>query len=602
MRMIKHIKKIPSFHLLQEHVSLFLTVIQLSIIIFVYIPPINAQTKLVPISGPNDWTELIGFLPKAKMAGISIWISLLPPSKTPPICPTCNYSEPYRLDFIHWAKEIANLSLRYSNLTGYTIGDLQNNLTLGYIKQTTIDSMITTGKSINPRLQFITTLPNIYYVGKNATGNGSGSSWANKQIYTSFDWTQVQGGDTVYFDGGTDSVTYTSLTLTSILPTSQVVITNGKDAGHNGKAIFLRSGSWSYGNPFAAFTLAHCQNIKLVNLIFKVITDTPDDNGCVIYFTYGGFAKIDPCNNVIDNCHLISDGNVAGILSIEGETKDTVKNCLIEYLDNTSTYEMDGIGFGFGGGGHTITENTIILRGTGDSPHRDGIQWCCDEGGTNNYETIIANNFICNVFLGSANSGIYLETLGSNRFLIYNNIITLKAVGAIGVWLVGTTPASSYNLSARIFNNTIVVNTYHGIATWFDNLDTLIFKNNLALCDSVGASALYTHSGLGYITYKDIDYNQYYLNGRSIKIDTASGGGSATWAQWKALDGNKYDQHSDTGNTVTFAKLWGTNPTDYKLVSGSAGINQGTDLSAYFTTDILGTSRPQGTAWDMGAF
>jgi len=44
MRMIKHIKKIPSFHLIQEHVSLFLTIIQLSIIIFVFIPPINAQT------------------------------------------------------------------------------------------------------------------------------------------------------------------------------------------------------------------------------------------------------------------------------------------------------------------------------------------------------------------------------------------------------------------------------------------------------------------------------------------------------------------------------------------------------------------------------
>jgi hypothetical protein len=76
--MIKHMKKIPSFHHLQEHVSLFLTVIQLSIIFFVFIPPINAGTKLMPISEPNDWTGIIDALSKAKMTGQSIWISLLP--------------------------------------------------------------------------------------------------------------------------------------------------------------------------------------------------------------------------------------------------------------------------------------------------------------------------------------------------------------------------------------------------------------------------------------------------------------------------------------------------------------------------------------------
>src|ERR1035437_6447610 len=207
--MIKHMKKIPSFHHLQEHISLFLIVIQLSIILFVFIPPINAQTTLIPISEPNDWTKLIDFLPNAKMAGQSIWISLLPPSKTPPICPTCNYYEPYRLDFIHWANEIANLSLRYSNLTGYAIGDLQNNLNLGYIKQTYIDSMVTTSKSTNPRLQFITTLPNIYYVDKNATGSGNGSSWANaSKSVSGLPWSSINGGDTVYVSGGSDSTVY----------------------------------------------------------------------------------------------------------------------------------------------------------------------------------------------------------------------------------------------------------------------------------------------------------------------------------------------------------------------------------------------------------
>jgi hypothetical protein len=62
-----------------------------------------------------------------------------------------------------------------------------------------------------------------------------------------------------------------------------------------------------------------------------------------------------------------------------------------------------------------------------------------------------------------------------------------------------------------------------------------------------------------------------------------------------------YDAHSNIGS-VNFVNPWGANITDYLLDAGSAGINTGTNLSTYFTTDILGTTRPQGTTWDRGAF
>ena len=248
MRMIKHIKKIQSFHLLHEHVSLFLTAIQLSIIIFVIFPPINSQTKVIPISGPNDWTELIDSLSNAKKAGISIWISLLPPSKSPPICPTCNYSEPFRLDFIQWAKEIANLSLRYSNLTGYAIEDFQENLNLGYIRQTYIDSMEAESKSINTKLQFITTFPKIYYVDRDARGIGNGLSWTNAaKTIIALPWASINGGDTVYVSGGTDSTVYSAVTpVTNILRNvhgtvnNPIVITKGWESGHNGDVYFVQ--------------------------------------------------------------------------------------------------------------------------------------------------------------------------------------------------------------------------------------------------------------------------------------------------------------------------------------------------------------------------
>ena len=99
----------------------FFTVI--FILLFVY--PIHAQTTTYNIDKANAWEDLQTYLPEAKMNGTSVYVSLLPPSECPPINPTGVYSEPYELDFINWAKEIAKLSLRYSNLKGYGIKNLQ---------------------------------------------------------------------------------------------------------------------------------------------------------------------------------------------------------------------------------------------------------------------------------------------------------------------------------------------------------------------------------------------------------------------------------------------------------------------------------------------
>jgi hypothetical protein len=41
---------------------------------------------------------------------------------------------------------------------------------------------------------------------------------------------------------------------------------------------------------------------------------------------------------------------------------------------------------------------------------------------------------------------------------------------------------------------------------------------------------------------------------------------------------------------------------DFKLKTGSPGIDTGTSLSPIFNQDIIGTVRPQGAAWDRGAY
>jgi hypothetical protein len=100
---------------------------------------------------PTDWDDLKLFLPKAADAGIQVWVYLVPPSEAPP-------PEPFRLDYLRWAEEIAKLSLQHPNLTAWVIDDFYANartFTPAYVGE-----MQARAKGVNPRLAF---LPLMYY-------------------------------------------------------------------------------------------------------------------------------------------------------------------------------------------------------------------------------------------------------------------------------------------------------------------------------------------------------------------------------------------------------------------------------------------------------
>ncbi len=103
----------------------------------------------------TDWDDLTAFLPAAAREHIQVWVYLVPPSEGPPHYPA---SEPFKLDYVRWAEEIARLSLRHPNLTGWVIDDFYANhsvFTPGYVKQ-----MQSKARSLNPQLVF---LPLMYF-------------------------------------------------------------------------------------------------------------------------------------------------------------------------------------------------------------------------------------------------------------------------------------------------------------------------------------------------------------------------------------------------------------------------------------------------------
>ena len=105
----------------------------------------------------TDWDDLKLFLPGAAKAHIEVWAYLVPPSESAPKYGNL-YPEPFRLDYLRWAEEIARLSLEHTNLTAWVIDDFYENHVLytpSYVRE-----MQERAKRVNPHLRF---LPLMYY-------------------------------------------------------------------------------------------------------------------------------------------------------------------------------------------------------------------------------------------------------------------------------------------------------------------------------------------------------------------------------------------------------------------------------------------------------
>ncbi|GIL25042.1 hypothetical protein [Actinocatenispora comari] len=109
---------------------------------------------------PTDWPDLVNeFAPAAQRAGILVWVGLAPPSECFPnkdahLAGRC--SRPYETDFLTWAKQVANLSMKYPNVVAWAIddfliGDNAKLFTHDYLTQ-----MRQITKAINPKLGLYT--------------------------------------------------------------------------------------------------------------------------------------------------------------------------------------------------------------------------------------------------------------------------------------------------------------------------------------------------------------------------------------------------------------------------------------------------------------
>ena len=212
------------------------------------------------------------------------------------------------------------------------------------------------------------------------------------------------------------------------------------------------------------------------------------------------------------------------------------------------------------GDDYTIVE-WLEITGFGSSYAHDVGFWVDSASNT------IRNNIIHDEVADNRGQGVYLRASGS---VVYNNIIY------------GGDIASSFNLGGiyftyswgSVYNNTIYEITGPGIAV--EGGYTISVKNNIV---SSAANCYIAYSGGSFGTDSDSDYN--------IASDTTAPGSHSV---------QNATSYADYYSVIT------NDAEDLHLKSGSIAINAGADLSAIFTTDIDGQTRPTGAStWDIGA-
>lgn len=193
--------------------------------------------------------------------------------------------------------------------------------------------------------------------------------------------------------------------------------------------------------------------------------------------------------------------------------------------------------------------------------------------------------------------GIYVNADGDGTGLgkgvvgctIYNNLIYGNDGMGIKFGATATTVGADIS-GVKIWNNTIVGNHIgNGVSFGTASGRTITvdeFKNNVIV-----GNTNYDLSLSSGVTLSSCDYNLYNrASGASWQV----AGADKTWAQWQALG---YDAHGLTNNPLFISE---TIP-NYYLQSNSPAINAGTTIGT-FSIDYAGTSRPQSTAWDIGAY
>ena len=207
------------------------------------------------------------------------------------------------------------------------------------------------------------------------------------------------------------------------------------------------------------------------------------------------------------------------------------------------------------------------------------------------------------------NGGINIST--SNIYLKFIYIQNLETVSGVSAGIeISKTGITNVNIESCYLKGSTSGITWYGIIDR-GSTDTIV-KNTILI--NWGRAFLSNQSAVNAYVYNSVAYNclqGFRLGFGSLTVKNCIGQNN-TDNYVGALSGDYNmsdvpDAQMPGVNSTTAAAIFADAANgDFRLLAGSPGIDQGVDLSADpsypFNTDIIGTTRPQGSAWDIGAF
>jgi hypothetical protein len=474
------------------------------------------------------------------------------------------------------------------------------------------------------------------YIANVAAGADDGTSCANAHARSWFgtagNWDtpptqtagKISGGDTVHLCG----------TITNTAGSTILQIQNSGFAGNPITILFETDAKLSATIP-APNGLLFCSTTRTDIIIDGgtngVIEAT--DNGATLGNQETGFGfncsratNITVRNLTVRNMYVREFGsdsfsNTAHGISFTGGTNITIHNNTVHdticgisaaYNDtsplsgvfiygNTITRSKDGMQVGSTTDNATaddiqIYNNVIHSLGNWDGTwapppgdghhHTDGIQIWANNAGAVMTNLVVHGNYIGGDNGEHTTAWIYTQAVNGGELSgskIYNNVLTVSGTSFPGNGFI--TIGRSNNL---VYNNTIIGTSTSGtgnIGIYFPTSGSTgnVAKNNIITTVKTGISMV---SGTS-------DYNVLHNLGSGTNA-MSYGGVAQTVATWQGAGRDANGLLSDP--LVSREGIFGF------LQSGSPAINAGTALGAPYNVDRRGTARPQGAAWDIGAY